>query len=331
MVNLLKMCWVLFTIGLLKIVNGQTCKALSLEGGGSWGAYEAGAIWALANMTKPGDIQWNVISGISAGALNTGALVQFPMGQEVAMSEFLLGVWNSLQNNSQIFVEWKGGLIDGLLFQRGLYNTDPLEKLVRTNFIYPIQRNFSVGSTNLDTGMLNTFNNSIGNAAIDAVMCSSAIPFVFPPHIFEGYAMADGGCIMNQDVFSAIGRCLEIATEPNIIVDMIYDTPYAGLGNDTKFKTLDVFSRTYDIIKYDSSVWYTYNAMVAYPQAHFRYLIHPSTSFPGGLPLNFTQYNIQFEIQTGINDTIHALNLPKDSRTFIKNLYEKNFPIVLFP
>lgn len=323
---------VFMLVGLLQLSTAQVCRTLSLEGGGSKGAYEAGAIWALANLSNPEDVKWNVISGISVGSLNTGALIQFPVGQEVQMSEFLLSVWGGVKNNSDVYVEWKLGLIDGLLFQRGLYSTEPLQKLVTKSFINGVQRNFTMGSTNLDLGTFGTFNESLGQATIDSVMCSSAVPFVFPPHIFQGYAWADGACIMNLDVSSAIERCLQITDESNIIVDMIYDDPYAMLGNDTSFKTPDVFMRIYHIRSYDSSIWFTYNAMIAYPKAHYRHIIHPSGKFPGGpIPLNFTQPVIQTEIQMGINDTINALKSEKSGKETIEEIFRRSLNRHIFP
>ena len=47
-----------------------TCSVLALEGGGSKGAYAAGALIELASHL--GGQNWDAISGISAGAINAG-------------------------------------------------------------------------------------------------------------------------------------------------------------------------------------------------------------------------------------------------------------------
>lgn len=323
---------ILFIFSLFQIRAGPVCRSLALEGGGSWGAYEAGVIWALTNLTNPSDLTWNAVSGISVGSINTGAIVQFPMGQEKAAAEFLVGVWRSVNSSSDIYKEWEGGLIAGLLFHSGLYNTAPLEVFLRDNFLYPLSRNFSIGSTNLDTGLYSTFNESLGRSALDAVVCSASPPVAFPPHQFEGYTWADGGVKMNLDVGSAIERCLDVTEEENIITDLIMDSPYANLPNETSFKTREVLSRVYQISSYDGSVWYTYNAQKAYPKVYLRYMITPTEPMPGGrIPLNFTPSVLEAEIQLGINDTIKYLKSQKPARTIIQELYKANKEKVEFP
>lgn len=319
-------------INLVSIQAGPTCRSLSLEGGGSHGAYEAGVISALASLTNPGDIAWNAVSGISVGAINVGALIQFPTGQETQAASYLVNLWKSLNSSSDIYKEWEGGLAAGLLFHSGVYSTEPLQKLLRTDLTKPPARNFTVGATNLDTGLFSTFDETVGNGVIDAIMCSAAPPFAFPPHQFEGYTWADGACVMNLDVASGIERCLQITEEENIITDLIFDSPYAGLANETSFKTRDVLTRMYHILSYDSSIWFTYNAQRAFPKVFFRYIIHPSGPLPGGnIPLNFTPAVIDYEIQLGINDTTNYLKSSKPGRVIIEELYSSLKSQTIYP
>jgi len=46
------------------------CKALVMSGGANNGAWEIGVLWGLAHYGNPEDYYWDVISGISAGAIN---------------------------------------------------------------------------------------------------------------------------------------------------------------------------------------------------------------------------------------------------------------------
>lgn len=318
-------CLNLFTVD-------ATCRALSLEGGGSRGAYEAGVLFVLANSTKAGNIQWNVVTGISIGAINAGMVSQFAMGDEVNMSKFLMQYWQNITGDSDIYIPWKGGLVDGLLFQRGIYDNSPAIELGRKIYNKPIVRNITIGSTNLDTGLFGNFNESIGAALEDGVACSASPPLFFSPHEFEGYSWSDGGCIINLDVFSAINRCLDVADESDIIVDMIYDNPYSPLPAETSFKTLEVFSRMLEIKSYDSNIWYTTNAINAFPLVNFRYTLVPSKPIPGGIvPLNFTPSVLQYEIDLGINDTLAMLAQPTNSRTIIFELFEEIKGKVIYP
>jgi len=320
-------------LSLTQAFAGPICRSLALEGGGSWGAYESGVIWAITNLTNPSDITWNAVSGISVGSINAGGLAQFPMGKEKGAADFLLSIWRSVNSSSDIYKEWDGGLAAGLLFHSGVYNTAPLQVFLRNHFLYPISRNFTLGSTNFDTGLFSTFNESVGNSILNAVVCSASPPFFFPPQQFEGYTWSDGGVIINLDVFSSIERCLDVTSnEANIIVDLVFDGQTGTLPVETKFKTLDVLGRTFAIRSYDSSIWYTYNAMIAYPKVNFRYIIHASEPMPGGIvPLNFTKSVLEREIQMGINDTTALLKNPVDGRSIIQELFNTVKTNIIYP
>ena len=168
---------------------------------------------------------------------------------------------------------------------------------------------------------------------IDGILASGSPPFYFPPHDFEGYTWADGGCIINLDIFAAINRCLEVTPiESDIIADLIYDFPYTTLPNETTMHTLEVFGRIFNIRAYDSSIKYTYQAMNAFPNVNFRYVLKPSLPIGGGIvPLNFTPSTIEYEIQLGINDTIAFLGNLKPGRAIIQELYEENKRKITYP
>ena len=124
-------------LGLLFLTTQSTaakCKAVALEGGGSHGAYEAGVIYALANLTAPGTVNWNYVTGVSAGALNALGVLQFSVGDELALGKFLINLWLSLNGSESVYKEWPGGLIVGLLFEKGLYDTNPLKTTLESDF-----------------------------------------------------------------------------------------------------------------------------------------------------------------------------------------------------
>ena len=49
----------------------KKCRALVVNGGGARGAYEAGVIWGLTQYGDPTDYYWDVLTGVSAGSINT--------------------------------------------------------------------------------------------------------------------------------------------------------------------------------------------------------------------------------------------------------------------
>jgi len=66
---------------------------LALSGGSNKGAWEVGVIWGLVNYGNPDDFAWDVITGVSAGAINAGATAVFATGDEVNMADFLSDAW----------------------------------------------------------------------------------------------------------------------------------------------------------------------------------------------------------------------------------------------
>ena len=51
-----------------------------MSGGGNKGAYEAGVIYGFAHSSNPSDFAYDVVTGVSAGAINTAAIGLWPIG-----------------------------------------------------------------------------------------------------------------------------------------------------------------------------------------------------------------------------------------------------------
>jgi predicted acylesterase/phospholipase RssA len=82
------------------IANGKdTCNALVLSGGGSNGAWEIGILWGLLHYGNPADFEWDWMSGISAGGINTAAMSGFPVGSETEAVEWLSQVFTTLSSD----------------------------------------------------------------------------------------------------------------------------------------------------------------------------------------------------------------------------------------
>lgn len=54
--------------------NPDKCNAIILEAGGDLGAYEAGVIAAFVENLPADDVQWDIFSGISVGAITAAGL-----------------------------------------------------------------------------------------------------------------------------------------------------------------------------------------------------------------------------------------------------------------
>ena len=297
----------------------QFCRALALEGGGSRGAYQVGALTGLVENMPPQELEWNIVTGISTGALNAGGVSLFPMGQEAEMVKFMQDLWLSLNGTGSVYKNWNLlGPAYGIVFKPGMYTTDPLRETLQGVMKHGPLRNVTVGASNLDTGLFGNFNESLGTNILEAVMCSAAPPLYFPPQSFLGASWADGGCILNLDVFSAVERCMDVVSDESlVIVDMIFcsGAHLAPLGKTKDLKVTDVLSRVSAIKDYDNGMWFAYNAMLAYPAVNFRFTIVPSAAMPGGpVPLDFDKQNIVDELALGLKDAQSVIKNGLDPR-----------------
>jgi NTE family protein len=129
------------------------CRGLALEGGGSHGAYEAGAIKAFADIITPiSEMEYDIITGVSAGALNAFGLSLWPKGQETEMADFLYEVWMNITDSSVFTVNKP--LTYSVLFSKSVLNNDPLRETVQHLYDMqgPLARNITIGTTNYDKG-----------------------------------------------------------------------------------------------------------------------------------------------------------------------------------
>ena len=109
------------------------CHALALSGGGNKGAYEAGVVYQLAHSLPADEVTWDVVSGVSAGALNAAGISIFAVGDEIKMSEWLLGLWTSLETEN-VWTMWDEGFIWGFMNASGIFDDTPLFNLLTEIF-----------------------------------------------------------------------------------------------------------------------------------------------------------------------------------------------------
>ena len=64
-----------------------------MSGGGTLGAWEAGILYGLVNNGNPEDFNYDVLSGVSIGSINSSILSAFAPEDAVASAEFLSNGW----------------------------------------------------------------------------------------------------------------------------------------------------------------------------------------------------------------------------------------------
>jgi NTE family protein len=214
---------------------------LVLTGGGARGAYQAGALVAIAEVTRAHELPFPVLAGSSAGSINATYLAT-RADDFAGATRGLADLWTTLEPR-QVFrtdvpsitktaIAWAadlglGGLIGGG-HGRALLETEPLGELLRDNLdMSAIARNLERGrlrgvgvtATNYDSGLAVTFFQGlpdlapwsrvtrIGRAArLDTthVLASAAIPLFFPAVNVDGDWYADGSIRLSTPLSPAI-------------------------------------------------------------------------------------------------------------------------------
>ncbi len=214
---------------------------LVLTGGGARAAYQVGAVRALSEIAPPGQIPFDIIAGISAGAINGIGLATLAEDFQEGAKQ-LTATWEGLTPDrifrtgalrlASIGSRWIRDLsAGGLIGKSGinyLLDSGPLRRLISTEI--PIGRmrrhlrsgrlrGVAVSATNYHTGSGVTFfegaaeiepwtrSTRVGirqRITVEHVMASAAIPIFFAPVALDGSFYGDGCVRMTYPMSPAI-------------------------------------------------------------------------------------------------------------------------------
>ncbi len=187
-----------FLLCLLPILTIANYNMLSFSGGGSFGAVEIGILKKINEIEHK---NYDLITGISAGGLNAGFLSHFT-DLDIGIKE-VSSIYGNLKNN-QVYELYPSTKIS-------IYNTEPLKNTLGkiVNKLGKVYKKTLIGTTNLYTGKLDKYyyNELDNNDQITILLCTSAIPILFPPIEFKNNLYVDGGEISNElitDVYSTL-------------------------------------------------------------------------------------------------------------------------------
>lgn len=86
-------------------------------------------VYGFVHSLPPSEVTWDVVSGVSAGALNSAGIGIFKVGNELIMADWLIGLWESI-DTKQIWTMWDEGIMYGFFNQSGIFNDQPLFDLL---------------------------------------------------------------------------------------------------------------------------------------------------------------------------------------------------------
>jgi NTE family protein len=188
--------------------------ALVLSGGGAKGAFQFAAE-KYAREVK--GYRWDIISGVSVGALNAAMLA---MGKYARLQE----IWQHISNDQVYTGRMNLWAILRLLFgAKSIYGNAPLWQMIE-NEIQPdqIKTDVRIGTVSLRTGQYVLFRPSDPDFE-RALLASTAIPIIWPPtRVSDDYLdMVDGG-VRN---ISPLGDVLDDDPDEVVVINCSPRTP----------------------------------------------------------------------------------------------------------
>ncbi len=206
-------------------------RALVLAGGGSKGAFQIGVLkrW----MGDEGN-DYEIMCGVSVGALNVAGLALTPYGNPKKAIAGLEKFWTDhVTGTSSIYKRWfPFGRLHSL-WEKSVYNSSPLIKLVKSNLdlskVAANGRRLAVGAVCLDTGE-HVFANEQDPNFSDWILASSSYPVFLQPIEINGKLYSDGG-IVN---ITPLGQAIAMGADEIDVI--ICSDPWASDDWETKRK-----------------------------------------------------------------------------------------------
>lgn len=215
-------------------------KALVLNGGGSKGAYQVGALKFILGTLG---VKYDIFCGVSVGAINAAHLGMFKDGQEKESIESLSQLWGTL-DNSKIYKRWWPFGRWHSMWRTSFFDSSPLRDLLMRHIdharIRESGKKVRVGCISLTSGKYTVFNQDF-DYFIQAVLASASFPGMLTPVNFQGQLWMDGGVKELSPIKTAIDAGADdvdvICTSPQFRDRYFLEKP----------TTVDVLKRALDV------------------------------------------------------------------------------------
>jgi NTE family protein len=176
-------------------------RSLVLSGGGSKGAFQIGVLRKLIEENPL--LQYDQICGVSVGAINAASLGMFDKQEFSKAIDYIQSKWFNDVETKTIHKPWLFGVVQGLLFEKSLFNSSPIHEYLKNNLdldkLVKSNVDVVVGACSLETGEYIYVNkhdrDNMGDNAnyIDWICASSSFPVFFTPVRINNKLWTDGG------------------------------------------------------------------------------------------------------------------------------------------
>lgn len=100
---------------------------------------------------RNGEQEYEVVSGVSVGALNAHIMSQYPIGKEVDAANKLVEFWRLIaEKNSEFVKSWSWGMVYGFFYENSIYDAGDLYNFIESFFKYSeLKRHVNIGIANV--------------------------------------------------------------------------------------------------------------------------------------------------------------------------------------
>jgi NTE family protein len=189
-------------------------RALVLSGGGSKGQYHVGALEHLLGGLGR---KYDIVCGVSVGALVAAYVCQYAVGEEWQASIDLTNLFLSIENK-HVWQNWFPLKQLHGLYKNSYFDSSPLADTINKHLCLDKLRTsgkqLRVGATSLNTGEYRVFTQNDPDLRL-AVLASASFPGAFSPVVIGGELWSDGGICTTTPIKAAADAG---ATEVDIIL-----------------------------------------------------------------------------------------------------------------
>lgn len=277
---------VLSLFSIVPIVSASVCRILSLSGGGSHGAFEAGV---LSNLISHDDwTPWDVHTGVSAGSLGILGLTKTNYEENL---QKVRGIWE---------VTTTFDVIEPLTSKNSISGNSKVRRLISETINDlsgdPSPGRFVVGVTDLVGGDFVALPLNTAAPEHNYVLASTSIPVVFPPEpiSYGGRSMmaADGGLQKNEFFLSSLSYCDSSASSYEM--DLILANYMTLEDSQGPWDLYHILTRSIGIIMND------------FNNIYHKSVLECAQENPGGLRLTVNVHMPPSPINIGVLDFNHG-------------------------
>lgn len=283
-------------------------RAVVLSGGGSKGAWAAGCLFHLLHDLH---INFDILCGVSVGAINAAFLAQFHEGDEEEAAQKLWNLWSQIENKS-VYKRWFPFGRYHCLWKLGFFDSSPLYQLIHDNIslerIRATGKQVNVGLVSLTSGKYTVFDQK-SDDFIDAVIASASFPVIFEPVKIGDEYFTDGGV----KTITPITTAIDLGA---VNIHAIVTSPET---RDKKFlkklSIIDIMTRSFDLYTekimsndIEKAIVYNRLAEAGIPSARSvkLNLIRPKNNLIEDF-LNFNPIKIKEMMEKGYQDAKHPI------------------------